>query len=243
MTDAVRAIREALHSGADALRQVAENMANLATPAYKRGVHLSRAAQASFESTAVAGAVSGAGIDATTGIDLSAGALRASADPLHFAVDGDGFFVIDVEGVERLTRRGDFRTDASGRLVTQDGHPVLTDQGPLTVPAAGLLVDRSGLARTVGTDEVLGRLRLVTVPDPRRIVPVGDGSFSLPEPAAPAAAGQITVRQGFLETSNVDAVGEMLRMMEVVRQFDMTQRLAVGYDQQQRSAISTLGRV
>ena len=243
MTEAVKAIREALHAGADALRQVAENMANLGTPAYKRGVHLSRAAQSSYESGAAAGAASIAGIDVATGVDLSAGPLRASADPLHLAVDGDGFFVIDVGGAERLTRRGDFRTDASGRLVTQEGHPVLTDQGPLMVPAAGLVVERSGLIKSADTGEVLGRLRLVTVTDPRRIVPVGDGSFSLPEPAVPAAAGQIGIRQGFLEASNVEAVGEMLRMMEVVRQFDMTQRLAVGYDQQQRSAITTLGRV
>jgi flagellar basal-body rod protein FlgF len=244
MTEAVKAIREALHAGADALRQVAENMANLGTPAYKRGVHLSRAAQSSYESGAASGAAAAvAGIDVATGVDLSAGALRTSADPLHLAVDGDGFFVIDVGGAERLTRRGDFRTDASGRLVTQEGHPVLTDQGPLTVPAAGLVVERSGLLKAVDTGEVLGRLRLVTVPDPRRIVPVGDGSFSLPDPAVPAAVGQVSVRQGFLEASNVEAVGEMLRMMEVVRQFDMTQRLAVGYDQQQRSAITTLGRV
>lgn len=239
MSEAVQMIRSALQSEVDAMRTVAENVANLNTPAFKREVQVAQSdyARVSEEPSMHAVAASRAVAD------LRPGALKSSSEPLHMAISGPGFFVIDVQGVERLTRRGDFRLDEQGRLVTYAGQPVQAEQGAVGVPAGGLLVAPDGTLTAARDGESLGRLRLVEVADAQALVAHGDGTFTLRDAAVAGTSNGSEIRQGFLETSNVDSVGEILKMMEVVRQFEMAQRLARGYDEMQRTAISTLGRV
>ena len=107
------------------LEVIANNIANSSTAGFRRD-------RTVFD-TVLAAAMPYASVSDGT-IDLSPGTPRLTGDPLHGSLDGEGFFVVEGEGGEPLyTRRGDFRLDASGRLVLPNGRLVLGAGGPITV--------------------------------------------------------------------------------------------------------------
>jgi flagellar basal-body rod protein FlgG len=94
----------------------------------------------------------------------------------------------------------------------------------------------------VGAD-VVGRLRIVQVADESQLQYIGNGMYESAVTSAYDTDGQTLVRQGFLETSNVTPVGEMVQMMETLRHFEAAQRFVRGYDELLEKAISELGKV
>ena len=157
---------------------------------------------------------------------------------LHLALEGPGFFVVDAPQGEALTRRGDFRLDNEGRLVTQQGLPVLGDNGPVHLNGTPQ-ISADGSVRVAG--EVVAQLRIAQVAAGSPLVPLnGDLYRGSPLPQGDATA---RVRQGFLETSNVESVQEIVRLVETMRHFETVQRYVRGYDDMMGKAISELGKV
>lgn len=144
---------------------------------------------------------------------LEDGALQPDGDPLHVALSGRGFFVVDDPGGATLTRDGRFTLDVDGRLTTLDGAAVLGEGGPIQLaPGETLRITEDGrVFGSVGGE--LDRLRLVdAVVEPaggNRLRPVGGMSEARP-----------TVHQGALEGSNVDAMRVMVELMEAGRHFE-----------------------
>jgi flagellar basal-body rod protein FlgF len=236
MSDAIAALSEAMRNDAETLRVIGQNVSNIDTVAYRREIAVMRS---SFDQAAdEARAELSAPADFETAIDQRPGTLKASSEALHLALEGPGFFVIDTPQGEALTRRGDFRLDSEGRLVTQQGMPVLGDNGHVQIAGTPqIAVD--GAVRVDGT--VVAQLRVAQVAPGAPLSSLGADLYRGEQ--LPQGDSSARVRQGFLEASNVESVQEMIRLIETMRHFEGVQRFVRGYDDMMGKAISELGKV
>lgn len=172
--------------------------------------------------------------------DLSEGPITQTGNPLDVALSGAGFFAVDTDLGERYTRNGRFGLNAQSQIVTSDGHVVQgVGGGPITVPPDGGPVSIAGDGTVSNRDGVVGRLRIVGFADERDMRRAAGSLFvtdQIPQEEAPA-----TVAQGALEGSNVEAIIEITRMMEVLRRYQSVQRMLQNDHERQQRAIRNLG--
>ena len=154
--------------------------------------------------------------------DFTQGAAEQTKNPLDVAIDGSGFLVVQTAAGERYTRDGAMQINNLGQLVNAAGHPVLGTSGPIvfqptdkniTIAADGNVTVVEGTNRI---DSVRGKLRLVSFADPQKLVKEGSNLYS---GIASQPDIKSTLRQGFIEKSNVNSVVEMGRMIEVTRAY------------------------
>jgi flagellar basal body rod protein FlgG len=184
---------------------------------------------------------------AQTATDARGGALRETRNPLDVALAGDGFFVVDTPNGERFTRGGSFRLDAERRLVDASGHPVLGEAGPdgaagpVVVPqGVAVAVDREGALSVDG--KAVARLRVERAAPGARLAHEG-GTLLVPDGTRqPVPAAERAVRQGFLEESNVSAVGALVDMIAVQRAYASVQKAVTTLDAVRATAASELGK-
>ncbi len=188
-------------------------------------------------------------LDRATLQDFSQGPLQRTNAPLDIAIDGPGFFAIQTPNGERYTRAGNFHLNAQGQLVTNNGQPVLGTGGPIVLEptdtniaiAADGTVSATDVAGQTGER---GKLRLVTFANPTQLSAQGDGLWMAPQTIAPqAATGTTRAVQGALEKSNVSAVREMNRMLEVTRTYTSISNMQQRTDELRRRAIERLAEV
>jgi flagellar basal-body rod protein FlgF len=180
--------------------------------------------------------------------DLTQGAAEQTKNPLDVAIDGSGYLVVQTAGGERYTRDGGLQLNSQGQLVTVAGDPVLGTSGPIVfqptdhdinVAEDGTITVLEGSART---DSLRGKLRLVSFADAQKILKEGSNLYSAGEGAVQADTKSM-VRQGFIEKSNVSAVGEMSRMIEVTRAYTQISTLLQQESDLHKSAIEKLAEV
>jgi flagellar basal-body rod protein FlgG len=236
VTDALEAAAASLSNDLARMTALGHNLANATTPGYKRQLAATQPFQASLaqQEAALSGGVAAA-------IDTKQGTLRVTDAPLDLAIDGDGFFELRTAAGAAYTRRGDFRIDASGQLVTQGGHLVMGAGGPLVLRSAAPVVTRDG--RVLDDGQEVGQLKLVSFTDPRSLTASEGGAvFTAPEAAqalAPERAPRVL--QGHLEASNVNTAAEMVRLIETVRHFESVQKVVQGFDEMRERALRKLG--
>lgn len=224
---------------------IANNLANVSTNGFK--ARSSRFAEflspkAGADAFAPQDRRLGFTIDAGTPIDTSSGPIERTGNALDTAIKGDGFFVVQTPAGERYTRNGSFQVDATGQLVTNDGHAVLGDGGPITFSPqeTGAAIAPDGTVSTAQGPR--GRLRIVRFDDVRTLRNEGFNTFSSTRPAVPAgSAGRI--EPGALEKSNVKPILEMTRLMEVNRAYSGVASMIGRMDEMKRSALSRLADV
>jgi flagellar basal-body rod protein FlgF len=201
---------------------IAHNLAHLNVPGYRhRGV-----AFATFDPAlsppVPANTPTGTRV-ATDFHDFQPGALQMTGAPLDLALTGDGFFVLQGPDGPVYTRDGVFERNAQGQLQNKSGLPVLGANGPITVPATAtdVTISEDGTVRAGG--QQLGQLQQVRFADPRQLERVGTTLFRAP-PGAQQGPGTGTMLQGYRESSNVQAAGEMVAMIRGTRYFEAAQR-------------------
>jgi flagellar basal-body rod protein FlgF len=239
MSDATEIISQALQSDMETMRMLALNVANAQTPGYKRIVPVAH----SYESAAGALPES-ASLPAVSprlqgALDLTAGALRSTGRNLDLALESDGYFVVATAQGEAMRRRGDFVLDSQGYLATASGERLQGSRGALLVGEQALRVSPNGDVRA--GEQLLDRLRIVQVETPASLREQGPGLWSWPADGVRDVTAY-TVRQGFLEASNVQSVNEMVRVMETLRHFETAQRYFRTTDDLMQKAISELGK-
>ena len=162
--------------------------------------------------------------DLATVRDLADGKLEQTGGDLDLALVGEGYFVVSTPEGERYTRDGQLRLDQAGQLVTEDGLPVLTQSGaPLVF---GPQDTRIGIARDGAVSSEmgdLGRLRVVRFAHPERMQPVAGGLMASDEQPEDVAAPALM--QGMLESSNVQPIVEMERLIDLHRAYDQARVL------------------
>ncbi|MEK7475392.1 MAG: flagellar hook-basal body protein [Candidatus Coatesbacteria bacterium] len=168
------------------------------------------------------------------------GSLMQTDNPTDVALEGQGYIMVDTVRGRRYTRAGDFAVDGRGRLVTQAGDPVLTSTG------AQIMVGRRRL--DIGADggilldgEAVGTLGVVEPDDTSMLTKEGE-SLLAPVPGARFRASGSRVIQGHLERSNVNAVTEMVAMLEALRTYEANQRAITAQDETINTLITQVGR-
>lgn len=172
---------------------------------------------------------------------LAQGALAQTGGTFDLAIEGDGFFLVETPGGERLTRAGSFMPNQDGDLVTPEGYRVLDAGGaPVFVPQGagpvGVAPDGtiSAGGQPVGQVGLVRPLNLIGMIREDGVRFRADDGF---EPALDAR-----VLQGFLEESNVDPVLQVSRMIEVQRAYELGQSFLDKEDERIRGAIRALGQ-
>lgn len=231
------------------LDTVANNLANVNTPGFKRDGQLFREYLTSFNQEP--GTVEVPRIPASvesfyahnggdksfvdldgTFSDFSQGTIRPTGNTLDFAIEGDGFFEVATPEGSRYTRAGNFAVDGDGRLVTKQGFPVQKQGGGefrFTSPD----VTVSGDGEVFEKGQSVGRLSLNRFANKDALMKQGANLFALKENLDPKMSGatDAKVSQGFLEGSNVNIVREMTDMISATRTFESTQKAIQAYDQ------------
>lgn len=224
-----------------AMDVVANNIANADTPGYKtQHVQFSDWLLRTQEPASQGGEPTLAFTqDRATWRDTAPGALTHTGDPLDLALGGAGYFQVQTSNGIRLTRAGRFAVQADGTVGDSAGNPLLDDGGSpihlsandrqITVSADGTIQTENGRAGKVG---------IVTPTDPNRLVSEGSHLLRADTPTNPMATPQVV--QGALESSNVQPITEMTRMMQMEREFQFMTQFVQSESDRQQSAIDTL---
>lgn len=172
-------------------------------------------------------------------VDLSQAGLSMTGGAFDFAIQGEGFFLIETPQGHRLTRAGSFTPNEAGELVTPDGNRLLDAGGaPVFVPpGSAVAMAEDGTLSAGGTP--LARVGLWLPADPLSLRHLSGTLFEAGE-LEPVEDGRVF--QGFLEESNVNPVSEIARMIEVQRAYELGQKFLDAEDARARGVIETLGR-
>ncbi len=174
--------------------------------------------------------------------DFSQGALEQTGRPLDLAINGDGFFAVERNGVEHYTRDGSFTRDIEGRLVTQNGDLVLSEDGePIVLDGENATVSDRGELSVNGAP--VAQLKVVAFGDNAALERLGEGVFIAPDDAVQRPLDQVTIVQGALEASNVTPIKEITRLIEISRAYQSVDRLINQAEDLRRRATERLGRV
>lgn len=242
----------------EALRQegIANNLANLNTVGFKREIALVEARENKvirrtnnptsaepyglMRRQAIGELGTGVLLDRFT-TRFESGNYQQTENPLDFAIEGEGFFVVtDGQQNEFLTRAGDFTLDGNGQLVDKAGRLVMGQNGPIALPRGTVSVSLDGFVSVGG--RVVDRLQVVRVDDPEgTLEKVGDTLFRHQGPDAPTPAAGL-VRQGMLEAANVNSVEEMTRMITALRQYEANQKAVHHQDETLSKAVNEIAR-
>jgi flagellar basal-body rod protein FlgG len=235
------------------LEVISNNIANINTTAFKRAraeftdllyqaERLQGVPNRGGENTIPEGAQIGLGVRTAAIRTLHLqGALTNTGNKLDIALDGRGWFqVIGPDGETLYTRAGAFNTDGDGRIVTLDGYTVDPE---ITVPAEAvdLVINESGevFAMLDGQTELqqLGQLSLASFANDTGLEPLGGNLYretsasGSPIVGVPGDPGFATLRQGYLEASNVDPVKEITELISAQRAYEMNSKVIQAADE------------
>ena len=212
-----------LRAQTETLELIANNVANINTTGFRgqQPQFSSLLAVASESGGMLSAAVNNFNVLEASRVDLSPGNLEATGNPLDWGIEGKGFFAVQTDDGVLYTRNGSFQTSAAGQLTTSTGAPVLGEQGAITLPSGRISVSGDGTISVDGA--VVGKLRLVEFAPGSSPEPAGNSYYTAPN-AAVEAAPDASVRQGMLETSNVNAIGAVTEMIAVERCAEMLER-------------------
>jgi len=184
-------------------------------------------------------------------INMAQGNFESTENPFDLAIEGKGFFKVDLNGQELLTRNGRFRLNADGFLVNDEGANVLGENGAVSVP---ILYEQSGTAETQqrieiakdGTifvnDEKIDKVQLAGVDNLPGLERHAAGYYMAPTGIEVTNDVESAILQGFYESGNVDPLQEMVAMMSNAGMFEAQQKVMLTTDELLSRATNTIGR-
>jgi flagellar basal body rod protein FlgG len=229
------------------LETIANNLANVDTVGFKKDTATFQARFAEEIARGLAPAGDGTINDVGGGVmvaeastDYSPGPMKNTGIDTDFALRGRGFFVVEHNGKQMLTRAGNFQRTPEGMLVTAGGDPVLNDEGTPTILPGPFQFREDG---TFFTESGAVRLAVAEPESLGDLVKVGDNLFE-PLARVGALADEFrSVAQGFNESSGVVAVREMTDMIETTRAFEANVNMIRYHDQAFGTLISRILKV
>jgi flagellar basal-body rod protein FlgG len=243
-------------SGLDAqqtqLDTIAHNLANVSTNGYKRAHATFEdllyqnmrqvGAQQTQQNTLPTGLHLGTGVrTVATSRNYTQGNLQQTGNNLDLAINGNGFFQVQMpDGTTAYSRDGAFRLDAQGQVVTSSGYPIAPG---LTIPASarsvtigsdGTVTVQTG---TSATPVTVGQIQLASFVNPAGLEPRGQNLYTespasgTPTVGAAGTNGAGALSQGFVETSNVNVVEELVSMIQTQRAYEINSKAIQTTDQ------------
>jgi len=220
------------------MQSVAHNIANMSTTGFRKEGVIFAEHVAALDGNEPSLSMATASV---RNLDLTQGALTQTGGLFDFAIQGDGFFKIETPQGERLTRAGAFTPNAEGELVTPDGYRLLDGGGtPIFIPpdARSISLAADGTLSADGSPQT--QIGLWLPEDPIDLIREAGVLFRADNGTVPVE--QATILQGFVESSNVDPILEVTRMIEVQRAYEMGQTFLDREDERIRGVIQTLSR-
>jgi flagellar basal-body rod protein FlgG len=234
------------------LDNISHNLANVATNGYKRShavfedliyQNLRQSGANSTEQTTLpTGLQVGLGVrPVATARIYTQGNLQQTSNNLDLAIKGDGFFQIQQpDGTTAYTRDGSFQLNANGQMVTSNGYTLLPG---ITIPnnAQSLTIGNDGTVSVTLPGQVapqtVGQIQVANFVNPAGLDPKGQNLFTetassgTPNAGAPASNGLGALQQGFVETSNVNVVEELVQMIQTQRAYELNSKAVQTSDQ------------
>lgn len=243
------------------MRVISNNLANVNTTGFKKD--RASFATLSYQTVTAAGAQSSSDSKYATGLNLGTGVriqgtsrmetqgtMQQTGNALDLALDGDGYFQVQLPGGQLgYTRAGNFSRSPEGLLVTNEGYQVMPG---ITVPegATQITVGTDGTvsATVAGQTEPaqLGQLQVANFPNPAGLQSKGDNymletaSSGAANLGVPGEDGRGMVRQGMLEASNVNVVEELVDMIECQRAYEINSKMISSVDEMLKNANQTM---
>lgn len=214
----------ALISRMQALDTIANNLANTSTSGYRSEQNVFSSVLANKGGSAdspLNQAINNYGIMSGTTLDQSQGALQKTGNQLDLGIEGAGYFAVQTTGGVVYTRNGSFQVSSKGQLVTSHGDAVLGDKGPITILPGAVTISADGTISSNGA--LSGKLKVVDFPAGTQLTSAGDTYYAAPANTA-IAAKNTAVRQGMLESSNVNPIASMVELVTAQRSAEMMQR-------------------
>jgi len=260
-SSALYVARTGLQAQDTRMQVISNNLANVSTTGFKRD--RANFATLAYQDARVAGQQSSGqtayatGLNLGTGVtvqatatDMTQGTLQSTGNALDMAISGDGYFQVTMpDGTIGYTRAGNFTTSPEGLLVTAQGYPV---QPQITIPqgAGSITVAQDGTVSAVLTGatapSTLGQITTATFANPSALQAASDNFYKetagsgAPQVGAAGATGHGTIRQSYLEASNVSTVTELVDMIECQRAYEVNSKMISAVDDMLKNANQTL---
>ncbi len=176
--------------------------------------------------------------------DLSQGMLQPTGNSLDVALSGAGFFAVQGPGGPLYTRNGNFRLASDGKLISAEGYPVRgTGGAAITLPGTQP-IEISGDGTVMQGGKAIGQLQIADFTSGAGLAKQGNNYFRAADPAGQVAIPQGTsVEQGKLEASNSGTAESAVRLISIMRQFEMLQKAAALGTDMDKQAIEQVARV
>lgn len=173
--------------------------------------------------------------------DLTEGHIETTNAPFDCAINGNGYFVVQTANGTRYTRNGHFSLDASGQIVTDSGDPVQGEGGNISVSPDDGDIHIASDGTVSGVKGQIGKISLVDFADDGALVKQGESLYSTAQ--SPQSATAASIKQGAIESSNVEPVVEMSNMIEVMRAYQATANLSQSQSTLTQQAIDKLATI
>ena len=260
-TSALHVARTGLEAQDSRMRVIANNLANIGTTGFKRD--RANFATLSYQNERVAGQQSSNETAYATGLNLGTGVavqstssittqgtLNVTSNGLDLALDGDGYFQVQLPGGKLgYTRAGNFTRSAEGQLVTSQGYAV---QPAIAIPegASSVTIAQDGTVSVVteggSAPTEIGQITVAGFANPAGLQALGDnflaetGASGAAQIGAAGEGGRGSIRQGMLESSNVNVVEELVDMIECQRAYEINSKMISAVDEMLKNANQTL---
>lgn len=232
---------------------IANNLANAETAGFRRDVPLFQERLTEAQSNRMPGMTNGllehlgGGILASpTNIDTGTGDFQPTGSQMDVAIEGSGYFAVDDDGTQRLTRNGSFRiegsnlvlSDGSGRKVLDAQHrPIYVDGNLASVTE----ISQDGQISQAG--QPVGRIGVFDTPDPSKISKQGDTLLNYPDTDKLKVSGTARLRSEFIERANVDPTTELASLMEAQRELEANANMIRYQDQTLSKLVNEVGKI
>lgn len=197
----------------------ANNVSNVSTPGYKKDSMFTRELSRAEQKLSVKKSDWQQPIAPEMYIDFQSGAFDRTGNALDLAIDGDGFFTIQLEdGSTAISRNGSFSVNSDGLLSVPGGGIVMAEGGAVEIGNGQVTVSAGGGIEIDGA--TVGKITPVTVNDLQKLEKIGRSMFLVPQEEQLIPVNHATIRQGYIESSNVDIVSEMVNMIIAYRSYE-----------------------
>jgi flagellar basal-body rod protein FlgF len=217
---------------------ITHNLANASTNGYKRRVN-------AFSQ--ILDSITNANQPATgtpaikLGIDFSQGHMVQTGRSLDLALQGDGLFVVETPEGPLYTRSGSFQTNGQGQIVDPQGRIIAGEGGAIVVPKevslSALNISQDGKVSTGSL--IIGRLKIVEFSNRSQdLTPAGTNCFAANGSGEPKVATKTTVQQGYQESSNVNAMEELVGLITVTRVYESSMKILTSKSDSDKSLLT-----
>ena len=233
-----------LMSRTEALDTIANNLANVSTAGFRASHNIFSSILATTGESSLSVLNQDAndyGVLSGTQLDSTQGSLTPTGNTFDVAMEGPGYFAVQTANGPAYTRGGNFHVSPQGQLTTSAGDPVLGDNGPITIVGEPVSISVDGTISTDGA--VAGRLKLVEFPPATQMQSMGGTYYTAPAGSA-VAAQDSKVRQGMLESSNVNPVTSVVELISAQREVESMRRVLTMFSTEiDKAAVQDLPRV